>query len=362
MPKRYPGIRHIKDNVYEISYYPYAGAKRKQYRIRAGSIKEAFLIRAEHMAGGPHSKSEDTPSFSELWEKLEVKLKADNVRAKTLKNTRSVFRNFFEKFLPAKRPDLTGANQITSNIIEEYKQWVVVEQGRVNGWREELGKLKTMFNKLVAIGCCDSVIQTEVFAKFKKPKGRRRGYKEITRNEMLSLLNFIKKDRPDYYGPTYIIMRFGWRRTQALSIKRHNIKWLGLKPVEILIEPQDTKTNEPFIYRDIDEEFARIIKRYAFDRRKTQWLFPNRDGNIIHGGHYTEYIKRVSEKIIGKQLTPHEFRHSFCTRMLREGHAERDIMAVTGHKDIDSFKIYAHSTSEGTKQVIEQSKLMGGGK
>ena len=357
MPKRYSGIRHIKDNIYEISYYPYPGAKRRQYRIKAGSPRDAFLIRAEHMARYCGPESTTVASFSELWPKLEVKLKADNVRVKTVKNTRSVFRNFFEKFLYSKHPDLADMNQITGNIIEEYKQWVVVEQGRVNGWREELAKLKTMFSKLVAIGCCDRTIQTDVLAQFKKPKGRRRLYKEITPNEMLTLLNFIKQDRPDYYGPTYAIMRFGWRRTQTLSIKRRNINWHGLKPVEILIEPQDTKTNEPFIFRDIDEEFAKIIKRYAFDRRKTLWLFPNRKNNIIHGGHYTEYIKTVSEKVIGKQLTPHEFRHSFCTKMLRQGHAERDIMAVTGHKDIDSFKVYAHTTSEGTKQVIEQSKL-----
>jgi len=360
MPKRYPGVRHIKEEVYEISYYPYPGAKRKQYRIRAGSVKEAFLIRAQHIAGCPDSENEAAASLSQLWVRLEAKLKADNVRVKSLKNIRSVFRNLFEKFLPAKHPDINSANQITSRIIEEYKQWVVVEQGRVNGWREELGKLKTMFSKLIAIGCCDSAIQTEVLAQFKKPKGRRRIYKEITRSEVLSLLNFIKEDRPDYYGPTYMIVRFGWRRTQTLSIKRHNIKWHGLKPVEILIEPQDTKTNEPFIFRDIDEELAKIIKRYAFDRRKTIWLFPNNHNNMIHGGHYTEYIKRTSERIIGKPLTPHEFRHAFCTKMLRQGHAERDIMAVTGHRDIDSFRVYAHNTSEGTKQVIEGSRLMGG--
>ncbi len=38
MSRRYAGIRGIKDDVYEISFYPYSGAKRKQYRIRAASM------------------------------------------------------------------------------------------------------------------------------------------------------------------------------------------------------------------------------------------------------------------------------------------------------------------------------------
>ena len=174
---------------------------------------------------------------------------------------------------------------------------------------------------------------------------------------MKRLLKYIEKDRPDYYGVTYLIMRLGWRRGQVFSIKRNNVKTHGFKPVAILIEPEDTKTKEPFVLRDIDDELATVIRKYLHDGKKTLWLFPNRNNNRIRGDRYAAYIKRTSEKLLGISLTPHDFRHSFCTTRRKEGATPRDIMAITGHKDIDSFNKYTHPTSEGTKKVLDSSRI-----
>jgi hypothetical protein len=59
----------------------------------------------------------------------------------------------------------------------------------------------------------------------------------------------------------------------VLSIKRRNIKVNGFKPIEIICEPQDTKTKEPFVFKNIDEELARVVMKYLWDKRKTEWLF-----------------------------------------------------------------------------------------
>ncbi len=350
MSKRYVGIRPTGNNSYEISYY--AGNARKQYRIQASSMREAFFIRAEHMA--KRGKEVAAIAFPDLKTRLEMKLRVDGLRPQSIINYMAKFRNFFEVFLPAKK--ITDINKITKEIIEDYKREVVISRGRTTGWRDELTKLKAIIKKLVDIGCCNKEIYYDVLTGFKRPKRVNKLYKEVTREQMKKLLNYIKKDKLDYYGITYMIMRLGWRRGQVISIKRRNITWLGRRPLEILIEPQDTKTKEPFVLRNIDEELAKVIRQYALDRRKTIWLFPNKRNNMHHPNHYTTYINKTSQKVLGITLTPHDFRHSFCTRMLKD-HTPRDIMAITGHKDIESFNIYTHPTSEGTKKVIADSKL-----
>ena len=181
-------------------------------------------------------------------------------------------------------------------------------------------------------------------------------YKHITREQIAKLLQFIKKDRSDYYGITYFIARLGWRIGQVVSILRANLRWKKNTPVEIRIPPKDTKTKKAFEFSDIDKELAEVIRRYTL-KNTSPYLFPNRHGGKHHIGHYRDYIKKVSQETIGITLTPHDFRHAFCTTMLKEGHTPRDIMAVTGHKDIDSFNIYTHPTSEGTKKVIEDSRI-----
>jgi len=361
MSRRYAGVRFIKDDVYEISFYPYPGAKRRQYRIRAGSMKEAHLIRVRHMDQHGHGSSSNAElSFAELKARLELKLKADNVSDRTIyHNLLPKYRSLFETFIPLRYPQVTTVNQLSRELIENYKQWIVVECGRTTGWRDELTKIKTIVKKLVDIGCCNKEIYYEVLGGFKRPQRNKKLYKEVSRADMKRLLDHIKQDRPDLYGITYFIMRLGWRRGQVISIKRKNIRWNGLWPVEILIEPGDTKTKEPFILREIDPELANVIKRYAFDRRKTIWLFPNRNNNKHHANHYTEYIRKVSKKVLGITLSPHDFRHSFVTTRLKEGSTPRDIMAITGHKDVESFNIYTHPTSEGTKRVIDNSRIWG---
>jgi integrase len=355
--KRYSGVREIKQGVvYEISYYPYPKAKRVQVRVKAASSKEAFELRAQRMnksAEGTQAKL----SFVGLKERLRLKCQADGNRPKTIVNLMGKFHTFFEKFLPQYHPGINDVNQINKVIIEQYKQYIVATLGRTNGWRDELTKLKSIISKFCAVGCCRRTIYDDVLRHFKKPKRNPKIYKEISKGQMKEFLEYIGKHQPQYYGVTYMAMRLGWRREQIITLKRRNIKVSGFRPVEIVCEAEDTKNKEPFILRSIDDELANVIKRYLFDGNDTQWLFPSKRGQKIHSNHYTAYISKASLKVVGVRLTPHDFRHNFCTQRLREGAIERDIMAITGHKDLDSFRNYVHATGEGTKQVLNKSKL-----
>ena len=357
MPKKFEGVKElIRGALYKINYQ--VDGVRRFYRVKAKSLKEAYVIRLKEMDKCRPDTKAQAMTFADLKKQLIVICQADGNSPKTIYgNLISKFRNFYEIFLPKYYPNVTSMNQITSQIIEHYKEFVVVEQGRQRGWRDELTKQRTMASKFVKRGYCSKEVYDNAFCGVKKPKRNQRLYKEITRTQMKQLLDYIQKNRPDYYGITYIIMRLGWRRGQVLSIKRKNIKLNGLKPVEIRCEPQDTKTKEPFVFDGVDEELARVIMKYMWDKRKTEWLFPNKAGKKHHANHYSNWIKVTSKQVLGIELTPHDFRHNFITKRLNEGSTPRDIMAVTGHKDIDSFNIYTHATSTGTKEVLKNSLL-----
>ncbi|MFC1590576.1 tyrosine-type recombinase/integrase [Candidatus Omnitrophota bacterium] len=356
MSKRYPGVRHIKDNSYEINYYPHPNADRVWNTVEADSMKSASLLRADKIKN--YKTEEPSLDFDKLKVRLEHKLIRDGLSKKSIySNLIPKFNSFFEKFLPGRFPDIKDINRINREVIEQYKDYIVRDCNRPKGWRDELTKLKVIFSKLIKDGCCNRSIYDEVLKEFKRPKRTNKLYREISKSDMKQLLDYVKKDRLDYYGITYMIMRLGWRRGQVISIKRQNVRLDGLRPAEILIEPEDTKNKESVVFRDIDAELANILKQYKFSRKKSIWLFPNTRGGKHHPNHYTEYIRKTSQEVLGVTIGPHYFRHSFITRMLREGHSPRDIMAITGHKDMDSFNIYAHSTSEGTRKVVAESKL-----
>ncbi len=356
---RYLGVRICngkKGITYEVSYYPFPGAKKKYLRVEATSEKEAFIKRAQLMGEKPKYQTQEF-SFPELKERLKLKCQADKDSPKTIINLMGKFHTLFEEFLPLHYPHVKSINELNQQIIERYKQFIVVDKKRENGWRDELTKIKSIFRKMVAIGCCEERICANVLAKFAKPKRELKVYKEITIDQKREFLKYIKEDRPDLYGITFFIMRLGWRREQVISLKRTDIKFIGVKPVEIVCQPQNTKNKEPFVLRNFGNDITDVLNEYYQLSRGYEWLFPNRKGNKVHSNNYSNYISETSEKVLKIRLTPHDFRHMFCTHAKKEGLPERDIMAITGHKDIGSFQIYTHATGEGVKKVLDSSKI-----
>lgn len=351
--REYPGKR---GTLYQVSYYPFPGSKKKYLTVKADSARQASIIRAQNMGTLPIAKVHEL-SFPELKERLRFKCEADGNSLKTINNLMSKFRALFEEFLPKHYPHVKSLNELNQQIIERFKQYIVVDEKRKTGWRDELTKLKSILRKMVDIGCYDEKICNDLLKKFKKPKRTSKVYKEITKEQKRQFLTHIKENRPDLYGITYLIMRLGWRREQVISLKRTDIKFDGLKPVQIICQPQNTKNKEPHILDNFGDDIAKMLTEAYQSSKDSEWLFPNRKGNKVHSNNYTNYITETSLEVLKIKLTPHDFRHMFCTLMKKKGLPERDIMKITGHKDIGSFQIYTHATREGVRRVLDSGEI-----
>jgi integrase/recombinase XerD len=69
--------------------------------------------------------------------------------------------------------------------------------------------------------------------------------------------------------------------------------------------------------------------------------------------------KIVSQTVRGsgltKTVTPHTFRHSMATHMLRNRADLRHIQAILGHAQITSTEIYTHVSLEDLKEVVRRA-------
>jgi len=66
-------------------------------------------------------------------------------------------------------------------------------------------------------------------------------------------------------------------------------------------------------------------------------------------------IKQLAEKIeLKKSISPHTFRHSFATHLLKNKADLRSIQLMLGHESITTTEIYVHLDKSHLTEIVEQ--------
>jgi len=365
MRRKIPGVREIiKGQRYEVNYV--VSGKRYQYRIEAESLTEAYNKKLQDMLEKKKNISmlldngeRLNAGFSDAWERLHADLAADNLPKKTIQHYARTYNRLFNDFLRLKFPEIQNFNQLALLVFKEYKSYYVNDLDRTKGWRAELIFVKSIIRRLYGLGYCNKEL-VESLKDIKKPHSNKKEYLNIPNSKIKELFQIIKQDRPDYYYPLYFISRTGRRINETTLIERKDIEWKGFNPIRLNIRAETTKTRQKAPLQRLDQDLEKIISEsYKIGlKHKDLYLFLNMWGRKCTPGKVREYLKRVSKKVIGIEITPHYFRHRFLTECGKASVPIVDVMAISGIKDINVIvKYYSHSTEEGQEKVLEVSRV-----
>lgn len=108
----------------------------------------------------------------------------------------------------------------------------------------------------------------------------------------------------------------------------------------------------------LGESVCVLIDRYLLDIRpgwinaKDPYLFLNRFGHGMHPKAIWEIVRKYSRLAgLDKPISPHTFRHSCATHMLRAGAPIRHLQEMLGHASLATTQIYTKITINDLREA-----------
>lgn len=187
-----------------------------------------------------------------------------------------------------------------------------------------------------------------------------------TADELHQFLDAAKECNERTYIYFSILATTGMRKCEVLALE-----WKDIEFDEKRIFVQRTTAygeNNEYItqlpkgnkkrYVPLDERLACELKRYRHDL--SDKLFHTAKNDFLRAGKPDQWLKSVYAKAPDlKQITIHDFRHTFATLLNQAGVNPKDVQNILGHTKVDlTLDVYTHSTVEGREKArAEINKL-----
>ena len=202
----------------------------------------------------------------------------------------------------------------------------------------------------------------------------------LTPEQEEHLLAFMEKDKiySKYYDEVVLLLETGLRISEFCGLTTHidmqnrilNIDHQLLKDSEMGYYIETPKTKNGKRELPLTERAYQAIQRILKSRGKAQplivggysnFLFLNREGLPKVAGNYEgmvrglikKYNKYHTDKL--PNITPHSFRHTYCTNMANRGMNPNTLQYLMGHANITmTLGYYAHGTFQSAKAELER--------
>jgi integrase/recombinase XerD len=290
-------------------------------------------------------------------------LASRGLAAETVRWRRSPLRIFFA-YLEAK--NIQSLQEIHRGLVEEYLHYLKTEhrtrQGRPiaeGTYQDHFITLKDFFLWLEKMG---KILRSPMV---ERPAERNRKHRRLpqvlTPQEAVRVLESVPPTTALELRNRAILELLYSTGIRKRELARLNVADFSFENRELLIV-DGKREKDRFVPVGeyacrFTEAYIRLVRPWQVHGDEEKALFVTQNAGLrlslrTVGG----IVEQAAEKSgIDKRVTPHAFRHSMATHMLRNRADLRHIQAILGHASIVSTEIYTHMRLEDLKEVVRRA-------
>jgi len=254
--------------------------------------------------------------------------------------------NLFNEFLSKKK--LSFKNVEYKDILEFVNY--LKDSYKSTSINRILSSLRTYYNYLLK----NNLVKSNPFNVINSLKKEKKLPEYFKYNEYIELIDSI--DVSNNLGIRNkclfeILLCTGCRVNELVNIKLNDID-INLREIKVLGKGKKERIVYIGSYAiDSLKEYLNI-RDFLLKNKNNNYLFLNHLGNKLT----TRGIRDIIDKILLNsslklKITPHTFRHSFATMLLKEGCDLKSVQELLGHVSLSTTSIYTHITNEELKRV-----------
>jgi len=258
--------------------------------------------------------------------------------------------SFVEEYYPGLSPEAIRLVQ-----LRRFVEWMNENGVSPRTQARTISGVKSFYKFLLI----EEVVENDPTTLLESPKIGRKLPEVLTDDEINRLIDSVDLAKPEGLRNKAILETLyscGLRVSELVNLRLSNLhfeqeflKIAGKGEKERLV-PISKRAIE-----DIKKYMVGYRRKLKIDKSSENILFLNRRGRKLSRVMIFTIIKNLALKIkLEKSISPHTFRHSFASALVKGGADLRAVQEMLGHESILTTEIYTHLDKEFLKETVNK--------
>ena len=156
-----------------------------------------------------------------------------------------------------------------------------------------------------------------------------------------------------------LILNTGLRISEVINLKWDHVNLTSGK-INV-IEGKGKKDRVIWVNNDVIESLIRYRERQegvlvgkGYCACDISHVFTSFSNKKLSPGNIRKSFYKCSNESIDRQVSPHQYRHTYATKLLSESKNLRIVQKALGHSDLSTTQIYTHIVDEEMENTLKK--------